>query len=321
LDNLIGALLDLREALNSGLGILTEGSVIERLRRDCPQYLDPFLANAPCIYDSRARDILRNIYKQYLNIGCEVARPILIFTPTWRANPERVKQAGFSNKKINYDATQFLKNIRNEYKDYSGQILIGGLIGCRGDAYDPSCALSADDAYRFHLPQARELAEAGVDFLIASTIPSVTEAIGMAKAMTSCGSCIISFVIRRNGLLLDGTSLVDAIRLIDTSLSVKPVGYMVNCVHPFVYMEAMENLLRLGSVLPERLIGLQANTSQKSPEELDGSPDLIPEDPEIFGMAMEQVKQKYGLKILGGCCGTDDRHIREIALRMIGKKL
>ena len=305
--------LNVKEFLKSSPAILTEGSVIERLRREHPLLLDPFVAHAACIYNGGSREVLGMIYRQYLDIGCAVQLPMMIFTPTWRANPERIRQAGLSTKHVNRDCTIFLTDIRKEYAGYSSLILIGGLMGCRGDAYDPRAALTGDEAFRFHQAQARELAEAGVDFLIASTIPSVSEALGIARAMTLFGECIVSFVIRRSGSLLDGTSLVDAIRLIDSSVPVQPLGYMVNCIHPLVFNDALENLRGGEGILKERLIGLQANASQKSPEELDRSPNLITEDPEVFGVILDDVRRRYGLKIAGGCCGTDNRHIEKLA--------
>jgi homocysteine S-methyltransferase len=305
--------LNIKEILRSSPAILTEGSVIERLSRENPQLLDPFIANSACIYDTESKEILKTIYKQYIDAGYSADLPMMIFTPTWRANPERIRQAGLFHKHLNRDCVTFLADIRKEYAAYSTRILIGGLMGCKGDAYDPKCALSAEDAFLFHQPQARELTEAGADFLIASTIPSVSEGLGMARAMTLFGDCIVSFVIRRNGTLLDGTSLVNAIRLIDSSVPVQPLGYMVNCVHPRVFNDAMVNLRGGEGILEKRLLGLQANTSQKSPEELDGSPDLLTEDPEVFGEVLNDVRCRYGLRIVGGCCGTDNRHIQRIA--------
>jgi homocysteine S-methyltransferase len=264
---------------------------------------------------------MRSIYRRYVDAGRDAEVPMMIFTPTWRANPERMRLAGFVGKQINRDAVEFLMNIREEYGEYSGKILIGGLMGCRGNAYDPEDSLSAEDAFHFHAPQARELAGAGVDFLIASTLPSISEAAGMARAMTVVGESILSFVIRRDGCLLDGTSLVDAVRIIDSSVSARPAGYMVNCVHPLVFLEAMEKLRWRDTELKERLIGLQANPSQKPPEELDGSSELISEDPEIFGEEMDRVRRLFELRIVGGCCGTDDRHIRKVASLMRGRNL
>ncbi len=294
--------------------VLAEGSVVERLRRDSTVTLDPFLLHAPLVLHPVLCWPLESIYRQYLEIGRESGLPILIFTPTWRANPERCQSAHHSCQSLNVSAVQFLKTIRESYDSWARQVRIGGLIGCRGDAYRPEEALATEAARDWHTPQTEALVLGGADFLFGATLPAASEALGIAQCMAAFEKpYLISFVIRPDGCLLDGTPLEDIICRIDETVSPFPLAYMVNCVHHSNFRKAMAALPLRGVQLPRRIAGLQANTSAKSPDELEGSPTLDFEEPRRFAEGMFQLHREFGLKILGGCCGSDDRHIREMA--------
>jgi homocysteine S-methyltransferase len=90
---------------------------------------------------------------------------------------------------------------------------------------------------------------------------------------------------------------------------------MINCVHPSVFEQALRREGVRSPLVRERLIGLQANTSARAPEELDGAERLESEDPDMFADAMMRLHTDLDIKALGGCCGTDDRHIACIARR------
>ncbi|MBI5020062.1 MAG: homocysteine S-methyltransferase family protein [Ignavibacteriales bacterium] len=302
--------------------MLTEGSIIERLRREYFYELHPHILNANCIYDQVGRKILEEIYLQYIAIGKSKNIPLILFTPTWRANPERLGKSGWMLKEVNGENFRFIDSLRNEQGVYTEKILIGGLIGCKGDAYKPEEALSVDEAFHFHQTQTRALANAGVDFLFAATLPAFTEAFGIAKAMALTAiQYIISFVVYAEGTLLDGTSLKSAIEQIDKQVTPRPFGYFINCVHPTVFEEAINNSQNSSAIVRERILGLQANTSSKRPEELDGSVELISEEPEQFANSMISLNKKYGIKILGGCCGTNNKHISEMTKVLDEKQL
>jgi len=66
----------------------------------------------------------------------------------------------------------------------------------------------------------------------------------------------------------------------------------------------------------QRIIGLFANTAALSPEDLNDSSNLVEEDPASFGLSVGWLRRELGMKILGGCCGTDDRHIRSLAAQL-----
>lgn len=295
--------------------ILTEGALIERLRRDQTVVLDPHVLHAGFIYEERGRESLRRLYRQYLDIGSAFNLPMLVCTPTWRASAVRLQRAGLAHRDVNGDAVRFVASIRDEYGAYAKRVFIGGLVGCMGDAYKPEEGLSADQAAGFHGAQTRALA-AGADFLLAATLPNAGEAQGIAVAMAEClVPYLLSFVLGRDGQLLDGTPLHDAVARIDAAVSPRPLFYMVNCVHPTIFEDALASTPSRVRHLNDRVIGLQANASTKSPEELEGLSYVDADPPEVLADAVLCVHRRFGIKILGGCCGTDHRHIEWIARR------
>jgi len=309
--------MDLRETLASGAVVMTGGSIVERLRRDPDVVLHPDLLNAAFVQDPARRPMLAAVYREYLDISARHELPTIVCTPTWRANEERCRRAGTKCDALNRDAAAFLREIRDGYSPYADRIFVGGLMGCRGDAYDPSESLGPDQAAAFHSVQARALAAGGVDFLVAVTLPAAPEALGMAAALSDTGlPYFLSFMIRPSGRLLDGTALHDAIRVIDEAATPRPLAYWVNCVHPTVLHTALDTESRLPNWPVGRLIGLQANTSTLSPEELDGCDVLQTEAPEAFVEAMLAVARAHDLRILGGCCGTAPEHIDLLAARL-----
>lgn len=294
--------------------ILTEGAIIERIRRASPGLLDRDLLNAPLVYRDDGRRLLAVLHRQYLDIGSGSGLPLLVFSDTWRANRERLERAGMAGKDVNADCVRFLQELVAEKGGFAGRVAIAGLIGCRGDAYRPEEALTESDAASFHAFQVNALADAGVDLLFAATVPSVREAAGMAAVMARTGApYAVSFVFNRNGQVLDGTPVHEAISMIDGRVSPPPLFYMANCCHPVYYAAAMRSLMREDAALIPRIIGLQANTSLKEAAELDNLPSLDTEEPETFAGSMLGLYREFGTRILGGCCGTNDRHMEAIA--------
>jgi S-methylmethionine-dependent homocysteine/selenocysteine methylase len=297
--------------------ILGEGAVIERLRRDSGLELDPHLVNAAFIYSDTSRQALEGICRQYLEIGRDYQLPLLVSTPTWRASRERIASAGYEGVDVNGDNARFLGALRASYGSYAAKVIVCGLMSCRGNAYAPHEALSTAEAQRFHSWQAGKLAAAEVDVLLASTLPAVSEATGLAMALAATGKpYLISFVVRPEGTLLDGTPLNQAITAIDSSVQPQPFAYMINCTHASFARSALCHPDHSSDLVRQRVVGLLANTAALSPEDLDGSTALVEEAPETFGVSVAGLQRDLGLKILGGCCGTDDRHIRALAVQI-----
>ncbi|GFE59717.1 homocysteine S-methyltransferase family protein [Geobacter sp. AOG2] len=308
----------LQKLLTTSPVILGEGAVIERLRRVPDIRLDEQVVNSALIYDDHGQAVLADICRQYLEIGRSSHLPLLLSTPTWRAGRERIAAAGLAGRDLNGDNFRFLDALRREQGDYSKNVVISGLMSCRGDAYRPEEALSALEARAFHAWQAEALAAAGVDLLLAATLPALSEAIGLAQALAATGlPYLVSFVARPEGTLLDGTPLKDAIATIDSQASPQPLAYLVNCTHASVFRQALCHEFNSSAHVRKRVIGLLANTAALSPEELDNSAELVEEAPEVFGAAVAALHEDLGMKVLGGCCGTDERHISSLARHLV----
>ena len=292
--------------------ILMEGALGERLKREYDIALDQNIAMAGLVYQENGREALKALWMQYIAIAEKYHLPFLAMTPTRRANRDRLMKAGL-NERVLYDNVRFLKEIQAQ----SGmEMYCGCLMGCRGDAYTGEGAMMKSEARAFHTWQADACAKAGADFLYAGIMPTMPEAAGMAEAMASTGlPYIISFTIARNGCLIDGTRIHDAIANIDGQMSKRPLCYMANCVHPIIALEALLQPFNLTNTVRERFLGLQANTSPLSYAELDGAKDLHCTEPDAFADDMIRLKMETGIKILGGCCGTDNRHMEAVAMR------
>lgn len=287
--------------------VLTEAAVIEQLRRTDGVHLHPRLENSLLIYSEAGRKALVALYRSFVDVARKAGVPILLCAPTWRANRERLSAAGVTGN-VNADAVRFLRHLQEAWGAWADKILVGGVIGCRNDCYRPDEGLPEGEAEAFHRGQIADLARAGVDFLLAATLPALPEATGMARAMAETDvPYVISFVIDRQGRILDGTSLERAVAAIDERAARPPIGYMVNCSHPS-FLDAPNQPRSVFS----RLIGYQANASSFDHAQLDGAGDLQADDLAEWGNLMIELNRTYGVKILGGCCGTSDRHLQYI---------
>ena len=296
--------------MNSQKHILSQGSVFELLRRNPEVVYDEHIFHAGLIYDERFAKVLENVYRSYIDTAVDSGFPVAIGTATWRANEERIRASAFSDRPVNEDNVQFLKDIRASYSDSGISILIEGDIGPRGDAYKPEEALDIDAAYSFHSHQVKALASSGVDYLQASTLPALSEGLGIARIMAETGlSFAISFVVDRSGCLLDGTMLTDAITRIDNEVDPKSARFAINCVHPRILHQALDK----NPEIEGRIISFHGNTSDLSAAELDGSEELITEEPAAFATAYKELLREHDIKIIGGCCGSNPDHIRAIA--------
>ncbi|MCP4391745.1 MAG: homocysteine S-methyltransferase family protein, partial [Gammaproteobacteria bacterium] len=254
--------------------------------------------------------VLERVYRSYIDTALTAAMPVVVGTATWRANEERVRASVFSDRTVNQDNVRFLQAIRDSYADAEISILIEGDIGPRGDAYQPREALDIDTARSFHAWQIEALASSQVDFLQASTLPALSEATGIALAMAETGlPYAVSFVVEKSGCLLDGTRLLDAIARIDDAVGDNSARYSINCVHPTILLQALDN----NPGIADRIISFCGNTSDLSTAELDGMEELQTQAPEKFALANKQLLQAHDIRIIGGCCGSGPEHIREIA--------
>ena len=299
--------MDIQKILNDHNFILTEAAVIESLRRSGDVNLHPHLENALLIYEEAGSRALSKLYQDFINVARKEGVPITICTPTWRANQERISTAHITDD-VNGDAVKFLKNLKDRWGSWAKNIVIGGLVGCKNDCYKPDEGLSKYAAKAFHFWQINQLAKAGVDFLIGATLPALPEATGIAQSMAEANiPYIISFVINREGRVLDGNSLEHSFREIDAVCSRPPVGYMINCAYP-----SFLNAHKQPQLVLSRLIGFQANASSLDHSKLDGAGTLQTDDISDWGNLMIELNKKFGVRILGGCCGTSYEHLQYI---------
>lgn len=293
--------------------LLMEGSIGLRLKMEYGIYPEEYVAQASQIYHDKSRQALEEIYGQYIKIAEEYGHPLMLITPTRRANEQNVLLSDYDENIIR-DNVLFLQKLRDKS---SADIYIGGLMGCKGDAYKATDVLSDQEGYEFHSWQAMQFLEAGADFLYAGIMPALSEAIGMAKAMEATGlPYIISFMIRDNGKLMDGTTINGAIIAIDAATVQNPICYMTNCVHPLVLGKALAYSFNQTEAVRKRFMGIQANASALSPEELDNCGELKTSDGKSLAQDMLELRNQYNFKIFGGCCGTNQTHMEEMAKRL-----
>jgi len=190
-------------------------------------------------------------------------------------------------------------------------MVISGCVGPRGDGYDPAHVMSAEEAERYHAEQIRVFAATAADVVTAITMTNVPEAIGVTRAARAAGMpVVISFTVETDGRLPTGDSLKDAIERVDAATGEGPAYYMINCAHPTHF----EGALAGGEPWARRLRGLRANASTKSHAELDEAEELDDGNPAELGAQYRALRDRLPhLVVLGGCCGTDHRHIGAIA--------
>ena len=296
------------EVLRAG-PVLSEASIFERLRRTPGIEFDPEVGIGALVTDSRWQPALWEIHRSYLEIGLEAGLPVLLQTDTWRAHPRRVARSRYSDRDLNAENARMLRDLRHTEAERGGTVIIGGLVGPLGDGYGGDIAPSAEVAEMEMRAQVEELETAGVDVLMAGTLPNAEEALGISRALAaSTLPYIVGVVVRADGTLLDATPLRDFVERVDHGTPRPPLGYALNCVHPTIADEALTT-----QPIGDRAVGLFANASALTPEELDGRDELDASTPEAFAVELIATGQTHGLSILGGCCGTDASHLRAVA--------
>jgi homocysteine S-methyltransferase len=299
--------------------LLTDGGIETRLIYEFHLPLPDFAAFL-ALFSAEGRHALAAIYRGYMQIAVDHGLPMQVGTPTWRAHPEGLARQGFAAsselERVNGEAVAFLQGLRREL-GAEDTVFIAGVVGPRRDGYDPQGAPNAAQSEGYHAAQARALAAAGTDLLYAPTFASTEELTGVSRAFAATGMpYALAPVIGADGRLPDGVPLADAIARIDSGVSARPLQYLVGCVHPTRFAEAAST-----SAWPRtfRVRGLKANASTLPPEELDKLDHLEEGKPEAFAELMAGLHAR-GFKILGGCCGTGEAHIRALAERVAPRR-
>jgi len=289
----------------SGRPMVTDGG----LETDLIYHHDvdlPDFAAFPLVDDDRGRELLLQYYDAYVNIARNAGAGLQLETPTWRASRDWGDRLGWSGaelRRVNREAVAMLVRLR----DRAGldPLLVSGNLGPRGDGYVPGEEIDPDDAAAYHAPQIEAFAEAGVDLVTALTLTGAGEAIGIVRAARSAGLPVaVSFTVERDGRLPDGTPLPDAVTTVDAGAA--PDYFMVNCAHPSHLAPALTD----DGDWRSRVVGLRMNASARSHEELDAATELDEGDPAELARAQDALRPRLpNLTLVGGCCGTDARHV------------
>ncbi|HEY6637658.1 MAG TPA: homocysteine S-methyltransferase family protein [Solirubrobacterales bacterium] len=271
----------------------------------------PAFAAFVLLKDDEGTEEIRRYYESYLALAKEHGAGFVLESPTWRASPRWAREVGYSDEELdeaNRRAISLMAELRDRYRDEISPIVISGQIGPQDDGYSPDQKLSADQAADYHSTQIGTFAETEADMVTALTMTYADEAIGIARAAQAAGiPAAISFTLETDGKLPSGQPLSEAIEETDAATEGGPAYYMINCAHP-THFESV-----LGGSWTTRIRGLRANASTKSHAELDEATDLDDGDPDDLGARYAQLSgQLPELNVLGGCCGTDDRHVGQI---------
>jgi homocysteine S-methyltransferase len=273
----------------------------------------PHFAAFTLLADELGRERLKSYYVPYLELCAEMSGAgFVLETPTWRANPDWAALLGVDAaqlKEVNYLAAQMMCSMRSRWMSrLSGPIVVNGVIGPRGDGYIVDAPDSVDAAANYHYLQAEALASGGVDMLSAVTMTTSAEALGISMTAQRLGLPVaISFTVETDGRLPSGEALGDAIERVDALAP--PAYFAINCAHPAHFAEALKS----GEPWVERIRGLRANASTKSHAELDEATELDIGDPRDLAQRYRGLKGALpNLNVVGGCCGTDWRHLRAV---------
>jgi homocysteine S-methyltransferase len=298
-------------AVAAGGPILTDGGIETRLIYEDGVELPAHVEAAGLV----GHPALRAIYASYLEAAAEHGLPIVIGTPTFRADASRAAAAGLDVRTLNARAVAHHRALRDEHPG-GPPVFVAGVLGPRGDAYTPAEAPDPDEAERHHRPQAEALAQAGADFLFAATFPAVGEAIGVCRAMGATGlPSVVSWVLDGDGRVLDGTPLAEAVAQVDAVTDPAPLMHSLSCIHPTVAAHALAGA---GPAARGRILECKANASTLPTAELVHLDHLEGDDAATFAAAMAGLRTDHGLRVLGGCCGTDAAHIRALAALLAG---
>jgi S-methylmethionine-dependent homocysteine/selenocysteine methylase len=273
----------------------------------------PYFAAFHLLREDRGRDALRRYYERYIAIATADGAGFILESPTWRASTDWGDKLGYTHSKItavNRDSIGIMLELRRRHDSAQTPIVVSGCVGPRGDGYDPAPIMSTDEAEFYHTHQIAAFAEAGADMTTALTMTNTNEAIGIAQAARTVGLPVaISFTLETDGRLPTGQALADAVAEVDDVTAQAPAYYMINCAHPTHF----EHVMPASASWTKRIRGIRANASRRSHRELNEAPDLDDGDPVELGAQYRDIRLRHPqITVLGGCCGTDHRHIGQI---------
>ena len=273
----------------------------------------PAFAAFDLLKDDSGLGVLHKYYNRYADLAHSHGRGLVLESPTWRANPDWGRKLGYDAVALadaNRKAIGLMLEVRAASSSAKTPMVISGNLGPRGDGYSPGLRMNVDQARDYHTAQIETFASTDADMVCALTMNYVEEAIGIARAAKECAMPVaLSFTLETNGRLPAGETLAQAIARTDRETDGYPAYYMINCAHPTHFTDALRDC---GAWL-DRIRGLRANASRRSHAELDQSTELDAGDPEELGAQYRGLSEVLTrLTVLGGCCGTDHRHVDAI---------
>jgi S-methylmethionine-dependent homocysteine/selenocysteine methylase len=266
------------------------------------------------------REALDRYFETYLAIAREAETGFVLESATWRASRDWAEPLGLSEAKLldlNRQAIRQLQELRARHQAPDMPIVVSGCIGPRGDGYDPGTVMGVQEARDYHAWQVEAFRQEGVDMVTAITMTNIPEATGVLLAAQAAGlPAAISFTVETDGRLPTGEALGDAIAAVDAATGGGPAYYMINCAHPSHFAETLEE----GAAWTDRIRGIRANASRLSHAELDEASELDIGDPVELGAEYGRLLQRFPkVAVVGGCCGTDHRHVAAIASAVFGR--
>ncbi|MGK2878865.1 MAG: homocysteine S-methyltransferase family protein [Solirubrobacterales bacterium] len=274
----------------------------------------PEFAAFVLLSDEDGVSALRNYYAKFTGIAGSHGTGFIFESPTWRSSPDWGETLGYGREELieaNQRAIRLMIELRGELAATTGPIVVSGCIGPRGDGYVADSGMSADEAAEYHRMQVDAFAAAGADMITAITMTNVAEATGVARSAKAAGiPGAISFTVETDGRLPDGTRLLDAISAVDAATGAAPAYFMINCAHPDHFADSLDP----EHAATSRIRGIRANASRMSHEELDEAEELDDGNPQELAAQYAELRERFpSINVLGGCCGTDARHVAAIA--------
>lgn len=271
-------------------------------------------ASFPLLETDEGRDLLSSYFADMVGLGRRSGFGVILESPTWVAHRDRGAAIGYSVAQLadlNRRAIALMAQARRE----DPSIVISANIGPRADAYAPAAQMTAEEAEAYHAEQVAVLASAGLDVVTGYTLAYAAEAMGLVRAAKRLDvPVVVSFTVETDGRLPTGMTVKQAVAEVDAETDGYAAYFMINCAHPDHFATVLEDAPWMA-----RVQGLVANASRCSHAELDEVEVLDAGDPEELGRQLAGLRRKYPhLRVLGGCCGTDMRHMTEIAKAIAG---
>jgi homocysteine S-methyltransferase len=279
----------------------------------------PYFASCELLRSKVGRDVLTEYFLPYIEMARRAKLGFVLEAPTWRANPDWGAKLGHSREtlaEVNRLGIALMEELRFAHESSETPMVISGNIGPRGDGYVAGTEMTIEEAAEYHDEQVAVFAGTAADMVAAFTMTNINEALGIVVAAQRHQMPVaISFTLETDGRLPSGATLAEAIEKVDAATGAAPAYYMINCAHP-THFEA--TLVGGGSWI-ERIRGIRANASKRSHAELDAAPDLDAGNPvELGGQYGSLMRAFPQIRVIGGCCGTDHRHVAEMCTACSG---